>query len=196
MVQNSRLRALYKAVLYANDRHIPGDIVECGVAQGGSAALMGLTAKQVNLGCMLWGFDTFAGLPAPTGDDPDYEIAKHFTGTCRGELEDVRALFARLGILDRCKLIKGLFQDTLPDCAVDSVAVLHIDGDWYNSVKVCLENLFDRVSCGGIVQIDDYGHWAGARKAVEEFFSHHAFHPRMKYLDYAGRQFVKLSKWA
>ena len=87
--------------------------------------------------------------------------------------------------------VKGLFQDTLATAGVRSIAVLHLDCDWYDSVKACLDHLYDRVSPGGIIQFDDYGHWAGTRKAVDDFFRHRAIELRLRRLDYTGRQFVK-----
>lgn len=67
----------------------------------------------------------------------------------------------------------------------------HLDCDWYESVKVCLDHLYDRVSPGGLIQIDDYGHWKGARKAVNEFFLRRSIEVRLRRLDYSGRQMIK-----
>lgn len=191
MLGYGRLRGLHRAVRHAVKNHIAGDIVECGTARGGSAALMGLTLQQLGAARALWVFDTFAGLPPPTEKDPDYEIARHYTGTCRGELDEVMDLFRNLNILDRAWFVEGLFEETLRTSSISRIAVLHIDGDWYESVRVCLEALYDRVSFGGVIQIDDYGHWAGARKAVDEFFKERSIHASLKYLDYTGRQFIK-----
>lgn len=191
MVGYGRLRGLYKAVTYAVKRNIKGDVVECGAARGGSAALMGLTLKQLQSYKVLHVFDTFAGLPPPTKDDPDFDIAKEYAGTCKGELEEVQNLFAKLEILPQTEFTKGLFQDTLPKCEVGAISVLHLDGDWYESVNTCLEYLYDRVSPGGVIQIDDYGHWAGARKAVNEFIRRRSIKTTLRYLDYTGRQFIK-----
>ena len=153
---------------------------------------MALTLKELGANDrVLWVFDTFAGLPEPTPDDPDYEIASLYTGTCVGSLEDVTDSFQRLGIADRAMFVKGLFQETLPDARVQQVAVLHIDGDWYESVKTCLDYLYDKVSPGGVIQIDDYGFWKGARKALHEFFDARAIAPKLDRLDYSGRQFMK-----
>jgi len=152
---------------------------------------MALTVKQLGADRMVWVFDTFEGLPAPTASDPDYEAAVPHVGGCRGELTEVRNFFARLEILDRVRLVKGLFQDTVPSSPVEAVAVLHLDGDWYESTKVCLEHFYDRVSWGGVIQIDDYGHWAGARKAVNEFLHRRGIRVGLRYLDYTGRQLMK-----
>src|SRR4029077_4245895 len=113
-------------------------------------------------------FDTFEGLPEPTRENPDYERAVQFAGKCRGGLEEVEGLFQRLG-LRNYRLIKEMFQETLPVADTGAIGLLHIDGDWYESTRVCLENLWDSVSEGGIVQIDDYGEWQGCKKAVDEF---------------------------
>ena len=192
MCSNARLRGLHNAVKHVVAHRVPGDVVECGAARGGSAALMGLTLKQLGTtDRMLWVFDTFEGLPSPTLDDPDYDIAKLYTGTCLGTIEDVKASFQDLGIYSQAKLVKGLFQDTLLSTNIGSIAVLNIDGDWYDSVKTCLENLYEKVAVGGVIQIDDYGFWKGSRKAVDEFFASRSIAPKMKRLDYSGRQFIK-----
>jgi hypothetical protein len=74
---------------------------------------------------------------------------------------------------------------------VSPIAVLHLDGDWHDSVWTCFEQLYHRVSPGGIIQIDDYGHWAGARKATDTFLGRHAPGVRLRYVDYTGRQMTK-----
>jgi hypothetical protein len=191
MSGNARLRGLYDAVHHALSHDIPGDVVECGAARGGSAALMGLTLRARDSRRRLWLLDTFEGLPAPTQNDPDFEIAKLYTGMCRGTLDEVSALFHRLDIADRTVFVKGLFQDTLPSAAVGPIAVLHLDGDWYESVKVCLDRLYDQVSSGGVIQIDDYGHWKGARAAVDEFMRRRKLTIPLSRLDYTGRQLIK-----
>ncbi|HZO88614.1 MAG TPA: TylF/MycF/NovP-related O-methyltransferase [Chthonomonadaceae bacterium] len=191
MSNKRRLRGLYGAVNHVLAHDIPGDIVECGTARGGSAALMGLTLQARGSHRKLWVFDTFEGLPPPTQDDPDYEFASQFTGQLRAGLEEVQSLFDACGLLEQTVFVKGLFQETLPVTPIERIAVLHIDGDWYESVKVCLETLYDRVSPGGIIQLDDYGDWAGAKKAVDEFLAARCPGERLHYLDRTGRQLVK-----
>jgi predicted O-methyltransferase YrrM len=191
MCGNARLRGLHEAVRYVVAKSIPGDLVECGTAQGGSASLMGLTLKRLDAHRTLWVLDTFEGLPPPTVEDPDWDVAKLYTGQCRASVAEVSALFERLGILSECHLVKGRFQDTLPGIGTPHIAVLHIDGDWYESVKVCLEELYDHVSPGGVIQIDDYGHWKGARKAVDEFMKKRGIKVSLRRLDYTGRQLIK-----
>lgn len=191
MSGNARLHGLYEAVGSVARRGIDGDIVECGTARGGSAALLGLTMKEHRLDRLLWIFDTFEGIPPPTTADPDFEMAANYTGHFRGELPEVAGLLGRLGLLTQSRLVQGRFEDTLPTSEVRTISVLHIDGDWYHSVRTCLEHLFDRVSPGGIIQIDDYGHWEGARKAVDEFLVERRVREPLRYVDYTGRQLVK-----
>ncbi len=191
MCSNARLRGLYRGVGEVVRNGVPGDFVECGSALGGSAALIGLTLRQLGENRDLWLFDTFEGLPAPTLDDPDFEIANLFTGSCLGTLDEVQNLFEQLQIREHAHFIKGLFQETLPTAAVSQIALLHIDGDWYESVKACLDNLYDKVAPGGIIQFDDYGYWKGARKAVDEFFGDRGVEAPLKRLDYSGRFLVK-----
>jgi hypothetical protein len=152
---------------------------------------MALTLRQLQSRRKLWLFDTFAGLPAPSSADPDFEFADLFTGTCIGTLNEVRALFQRLDVLEDVEFVKGLFQDTLPVSRIPQIAVLHIDGDWYESVKVCLESLYDKVVPDGVIQLDDFGYWQGARKAVDEFFEQRGIQAPLKRLDYSGRFLIK-----
>lgn len=190
-LSNARLRSLYRAVERVERLGIPGDLVECGVARGGSAGMLALASQAGGARRRLWLFDTFEGLPPPNQNDPDYEKAKVHTGSCVGTLEEVRGLMEQLGVADRVEYGKGLFQQTLQPSKVERIAVLHLDGDWYDSVTACLEALYDRVSPGGVVQVDDFGQWAGARKAVREFFARRGLAPRLVYVDYTGRYFVK-----
>ena len=152
---------------------------------------MGLSCRARGEARKLWIYDTFEGLPPPSEDDPDYELAKAREGECRGEYDEVRGLLERLQILDGVQMVKGLFQDTVPVTEVEQISLLHLDGDWYDSTMVCLEHLYDKVSPGGVIQIDDYGHWAGARKALHEFLDRRGDKVSLRYLDYTGRQFVK-----
>jgi hypothetical protein len=191
MCSNSRLRGLYRSVRHVVEQKIPGDIVECGTAQGGSAALMALTLQAMGERRKLWLFDTFEGLPAPTANDPDLQWADLFTGTCIGTVDEVRGLFRRLSAAEDVEFVKGLFQDTLPVTRVPQIALLHVDGDWYESVKACLDHLFDKVVPNGMIQFDDYGYWQGARRAIDEFLENRGLTKDLRPLDYSGRFLIK-----
>lgn len=153
--------------------------------------MIGLTLREIHASRNLWLFDTFQGLPKPSKDNPDYKIANLYTGTFVASMEEVRNSLHSLGVSDNVHLVPGLFQDTLQNAPIESISLLHLDGDWYESVKVCLDALYDKVSPGGIIQFDDYGHWAGARKAVDEFMTNRGICAPLRRLDFSGRQLIK-----
>ena len=200
MVGRKGLIATQHVVLETERNKVAGCLVECGVARGGSAALMIYTSVRGRISEAMregnttfgeasmipirdaWLFDSFEGLPEPTAEDgvlrkpqgkdkSSWDLAK---GYCLGTLEEVEDLlfnkfqFSR----DKVHLVKGWFQDTLPRYReqVGDIAVLRVDGDWYESTKCCLENLYDNVVDGGYVILDDYA-LVGCRKAVDEFFA-------------------------
>jgi hypothetical protein len=161
-------------------KQIPGDIVECGVAEGGTAAMMALASSFFRDGAprKKWFFDSYEGLPEPTPEDYENGRAGHFIrplpkGSCLGTIEQVeKLLFDNLRIpRDEITLIKGWFQDTAPiyKNVISQIAVLRLDGDWYESTKIPLDNFFPNVSSGGIVIIDDYATCFGSRRAVDEY---------------------------
>lgn len=179
------LEATYKITRQLNRDNVDGDFLELGVARGGCAALIGKaifdTDEPERPQRNLWLFDSFEGLPDPTDDD--YDVVKgegtgehvHVLtkGSCLGTLEEVRKLM--LNIMgfpeDRVIFVKGWFQDTIPLYRdhIQKIALLRIDGDWYESTKCCLEGLYDKVVAGGAVIIDDYASCYGCQKAVDEF---------------------------
>ena len=91
-MSHARLRGIYDGICKVEKRGIFGDLVECGTARGGCAALMGLTCSDTSPSRKLWIFDTFEGLPAPSSNDPDFELAKDREGDCKGNIDEVRAL--------------------------------------------------------------------------------------------------------
>jgi hypothetical protein len=173
------LENAFEVTALAESRNLQGAIVECGVAQGGTSAMMALTNKIVGKEPrQKWLFDSYEGLPEPT--EQDYEGGKTGDfirplpkGSCLGTLEQVSELmFDELKFpKEETHLIKGWFQDTVPVYRdkVGEIAILRLDGDWYESTKVPLENFYDLVVSGGIIIIDDYATCFGSRRAVEEF---------------------------
>jgi predicted O-methyltransferase YrrM len=106
-------------------------------------------------------------------------------------LGEVQALVARLGLRDQVQLIPGHFTDTLPRTDTGPIAVLHLDCDWYDSVRVSLDHLYARVVPGGVIQIDDYGRWQGARRAVDEFLAERRTPVPLQRVDYNARRWIK-----
>jgi hypothetical protein len=181
LVGSSGLEATYNAVAELLNDNIAGCLVECGVAEGGCSALMATVVTNHAREKTTWLFDSFEGLPDPTERD-FVEPGRRVTGenvrplergSCLGTFEKVqRVLFHEFGLKRASvRLVKGWFQDTLPIYRdkVGPIAMLRIDGDWYESTKCCLDNLFDQLVPGGYCIVDDYGTFYGCRKAVDEF---------------------------
>ena len=174
MVKNINLIHLYNLVGEANRRQIPGDIVERGVWNGGSAAIMGAADMDDGLRRELrtvWLFDSFQGLPPPGKNDGDLEKQTYFTGWNTGNVRLVRKVFEKIEFpSDKLRIVPGWFNETLAREPIKDIAILHIDADWYESVKTVLEILYHRVATGGFVVLDDYGLWPGCRSAVLDYF--------------------------
>lgn len=192
MVGHERLMNAYDVVLAAVQQGVPGALVECGVYKGGSAALMAMAAPEKTI----WLFDSFSGLPEPGLEDG--AVARSYAGgrsggalepidRCVAPLEVVKELFFERLKIDpgRVEIREGWFQNTLPAARneLGPVCVLRLDGDWYESTKVCLESLYDLVVAGGVVIIDDYGYWEGCRRAVDEFLASRALDVTLVWVD-------------
>jgi len=182
LVGASGLEHTHDLAREAVERGIPGAFVECGVAQGGCAALLATVAKSDPRGRDCWFFDSYEGLPDPTHEDFESgRTGRHIRplpkGSCLGSYEQVaELLFGRFAFdRNRVRMVKGWFQDTLPVSVdrIGPIAILRVDGDWYASTKCCLETLFPSISVGGHVIIDDYFSCFGARKATDEFIERH-----------------------
>lgn len=177
------LENAFDIISLVEHKKISGALVECGVAEGGTAAMMAL-ANQ-NLGVISrgkWFFDSYEGLPEPTPEDYEGGKTGHFIrplpkGSCLGTIEQVSdLLFSKLHLpQNEIHLVKGWFQDTVPAHRelVGPIAVLRLDGDWHDSTKIPLENFYDQISLGGFVIIDDYATCFGSRKATDEFRAEH-----------------------
>jgi O-methyltransferase len=179
MVDEPSLVSLARQVTEVLDGRIAGDLVECGVWRGGSAFLMaGLLRRRGVRDRRVWLFDSFAGLPPPEEIDGPKAIAyardvasPGYFENCRADLNGVEAAVAGLGLGAYVRIVKGWFEQTLPEFRerVGPISVLRVDADWYSSVRCCLENLFDQVSAGGFIVLDDYFTWDGCAVAVHEF---------------------------
>jgi O-methyltransferase len=206
MTSPERLHALIEAVRYVVSSAIPGSVVECGVWKGGSMMAAALTLLELNqTDRHLYLFDTFEGMPRPLAVDTSFR-GEHATDIfealktsddsseyCRAQLEEVRVAVASTGYpLTRIHLVKGKVEETLPAAAPESIALLRLDTDWYESTSRELEHLFPRLSRGGVLIIDDYGHWAGCKKAVDEYFEKNRANLFLARIDYTGRIGIKM----
>lgn len=173
-----RSRTLYRLARTVERAGVRGAIVDCGVWNGGSTAIMAAGAPTR----IAWAFDSFEGLPAPGSKD---ESGEGWTGSCLGTENNVREAFRRFAKPSQLRTVKGWFDETLATTAseVGPVALLHADGDWYDSVKLTLEAFYDQIPPGGWVVVDDYANWSGARTAVNEFRSLRGITTRLRFAE-------------
>jgi O-methyltransferase len=206
MTSIERMYALYQAVTYVNRAAIPGDVVECGVWRGGSSMLAALTLLELqDTTRTLYLYDTFEGMSRPTDQDvsfrghaatPRWEERRHGEGSawCEARIEDVRTNLSATGYpSDRLRFIQGKVEDTIPSVIPDKISVLRLDTDWYESTRHELDHLYPRLEIGGVLIIDDYGHWQGARLAADEYFAAHDIQLLLHRIDYTGRIAIKTS---
>jgi hypothetical protein len=199
MTSIERIAALLNAVTYLATNRIEGDIAECGVWRGGSMMAVALTLlAHKDTSRSLYLYDTFEGMSPPTDNDKSFAgvsaqslLAREVKGTgiwCYASMEDVRANIISTGYPeDRIHLIKGKVEDTIPQTLPSRLSLLRLDTDWYESTKHELTHLFPLLDQRGILIIDDYGHWQGVKKAVDEYFAQCKSGIYLHRIDYTGR---------
>lgn len=205
MTSPERMYALYSAVKYVLSAGIPGDFVECGVWRGGSSMLMAeLLHRYDDKNRKLYLYDTYEGMPPPTEADvshdkvnADEQLSKASKSVsdsvwCYSSFDEVRNNMAKVGLpQDRIFMIKGKVEDTIPHQSPSEIALLRLDTDWYESTKHELIHLFPVLTTNGVLLIDDYGHWEGCRKAVDEYFADNNINILLNRIDYTGRIGIK-----
>lgn len=206
MTSPERLVSLIRSVDHLVSQRIDGDIVECGVWKGGSMMMVAKRLLQLRDNSRhLFLFDTFEGMSEPDERDVsavDNRTAKELLSEserldgdnvwCYSSLDEVQANLSSTGYaMNNISFIKGKVEDTLPEKSIGKIALLRLDTDWYESTLHELETLYDQVVPGGIVIIDDYGHWSGCRKAVDEFIAKRKLNVFLNRIDYTARSFVK-----
>jgi hypothetical protein len=176
MMSEARLQTMYTNARRICEEDREGNFVECGVAAGGCSALLAYVIKTYSKRPrLLFCFDTFEGMPKPTPADTHAGLAADEsgwgTGTCAAPIDSLMQAAKSVGAADVIRPIKGLFRETLPAAReeIGPIVLLHLDGDWYESTRDILLNLYDLVVPDGYLQVDDYGHWEGCRKALDEF---------------------------
>lgn len=200
-----RIYSCVRAAEYLVKNQIPGDFVECGVWKGGIVMALALTLLRLeDRERHLYLYDTFEGMSPPTDADVDFRgtsAASQLDESVRGPkggvwayapLDQVRAVVLATGIeTSRVHFIKGKVEDTLPAQAPDQIGLLRLDTDWYESTRHELEHLYPRLVSGGVIIIDDYGHWQGARKATDEYLAGHNIPLLLNRIDYTARIGIK-----
>lgn len=197
--------ALIQAVRYVVKANIPGSIVECGVWKGGG--MMAVAHTLLRCGQYdrdLYLFDTFEGMTRPSDVDISFggePASVKFDRTkktdessdwCYSSIDDVRRNLLITGYdSNRLKFVKGKVEDTIPSSAPDTISLLRVDTDWYESTRHELVHLYPRLSPGGVLVVDDYGYWQGCRKATDEYFSQNEIHVLLNRTDKGGRIAIK-----
>jgi O-methyltransferase len=206
MTSRERMFSLYKAVTYIVQNNLPGDFVECGVWKGGSSMMMAATLMHLGkTDRTIWMYDTYEGMSEPTEEDKDYlgtaadrqlsDAKKEDQSSvwCYSSLEEVMANMYSTGYpKDKIKYIKGKVEDTIPENMPASlIGLLRLDTDWYESTRHEMIHLYPKLIKDGILIIDDYGHWVGARKAIDDYIVENRLHLFLNPIDYTGRIAVK-----
>jgi O-methyltransferase len=211
MTGPDRLASVVDAVRYCVARGIPGSFAECGVWRGGSVLAMILTLQDLGVGDRdVFLYDTFEGMTEPTESDVAMTGESALDAWKDAQARDERAfseMFGRhafdeqsvrdvvLGTsypAERIHFVRGPVEETIPATIPEALALLRLDTDWYESTRHELEHLYPRLGDGGVLFFDDYGHWEGARRAVDEYFASGAARPLLlNRIDYTGRIAVK-----
>jgi O-methyltransferase len=195
-----RIVTLADAVEYIVRREIPGDFVECGVWLGGSVMAIARTlARNGVRDRRIWLYDTFGAMPQP--DEDDREVNRDFAGRLPPRrssdvphgayLPTVRKNVESTGYPpELVSYVCGLVEKTIPATSPQKIALLRLDTDWYSSTAHELQHLYPLLAPGGVLIIDDYGHYQGARKATDEYFEQSPI--LLTRVDYGGRMGVKV----
>lgn len=189
MVGLKRLDNLQSCVEDVIANRIPGDLIETGVWRGGATILMRAVLKAHGVeDRRVWVADSFEGMPAPDPENYPHDARfGHFANQLAVSLEQVKDNFDRYSLLDgQVRFLKGWFRDTLPTAPIDQLAVVRLDGDWYESTMDGLENLYPKLSVGGYLIVDDYGCVPACRQAVQDYREAHGIADEIHSVDWTG----------
>lgn len=202
-----RAYSLYKSCQYVIAQGLEGDFVECGVWKGGSVMIIAYTLVSLGVSDRkIYLYDTFEGMSEPENIDVDLnnESAKTLMAAdaeksghvwaYAGEQEVRENIFSTGYEKKNFVFVKGKVEETIPGIAPQKIALLRLDTDWYSSTYHELTQLYPLLIKSGILIIDDYGHWAGARKAVDEYFNEFDRLIFLQRVDYTGRVLIKQSE--
>lgn len=204
MTSAERIVSVINAARYLVENNIDGDVVECGVWRGGSAMAAAITLKRLgDTTRKLYLYDTFEGMTTPGEKDRQFdgkpagqllEQEEKNTGIwCYAGKDEVAQNLRDTGYPDdNIILIEGKIEETVPGVMPADIAMLRLDTDWYESTLHELTHLYPRLRPGGVLIIDDYGHWQGAREATDEYFAAlPGPRPFLHRIDYTGRMLIK-----
>lgn len=206
MTSPERIFAVCQAVEHLTANKIEGDFVECGVWRGGSSVAMLRTLLATGTKDReLWLYDTFEGMSQPTDHDVDcfgrdaadllseqQDRTAADSVWCEASLQDVQANINKCNYpAEQIHYVAGKVEDTIPNQIPDAISLLRLDTDWFDSTWHELVHLYPRLVSGGVLIIDDYGHWQGCREAVDQYLAEYAPHLFLNRIDYTGRIAIK-----
>lgn len=198
MISIERAYALFKAIEYISKNDIQGDIVECGVWKGGACMVM--AESIIHFNCKprtIWLYDTFEGMTEPSSNDIISASGQAVSerdpeGWWAISIEEVNENLQQCNYpQDRFKLVKGDVAKTLQHEKPQKIALLRLDTDWYESTAIEMEILYPLLVGDGVLVIDDYGHFSGSKKAIDEYFEEKGIYPMLFRSDYTGRITIK-----
>jgi hypothetical protein len=204
MTSKERIFSLSKSIEYIVKHDVPGDIVECGVWKGGSMMAVARTLMELGARRRLHLFDTFEGMSPPTDVDVNvygWKAADRVVAVLKetnepmnyAPLDEVKCNLRLTGYDEGLiAFVQGKVEETIPASAPDRIALLRLDTDWFESTYHELNHLYPRLSVGGVLILDDYGHWQGSRKAVDQYIDEHNLKVLLHRIDYSARICVKL----
>ena len=172
MIGRRRLDSLQFCVESVLDGGIPGDFIETGIWRGGACIFMrGLLMAHDVTDRLVWCADSFEGVPPPTHpEDAGLDLSRNVLPILAVPLEEVQELFSRYGLLDdQVRFLKGWFKDSLAAAPIGKLAILRLDGDLYESTWDALAPLYDKISTGGFIIVDDYGSCPPCKRAITDF---------------------------
>jgi len=205
MTSKERMFALHESVKYIINNGIPGDFVECGVWRGGSTMMIAHTLLKMGVSDRtIYLYDTFEGMTEPTEfdnkvSDDGFSVLDSWKNRqkdehnewCFASLSEVKENMSSTGYPEgNLIFVKGDVAKTIPDSMPATASLLRLDTDWYESTLHELNHLFPALTTSGVLIIDDYGHWSGSKKAVDEYFSDGQI--LLNRIDYSGRIGIKI----
>jgi hypothetical protein len=196
MTSNERIRSLFQSLEYIRKNNIDGDIVECGVWKGGNILGCLEYMKYYGIEKTVWLYDTFSGMTETTKFDIDLNgvSGKQWESKCDCSLEDVKNIINEKKYpKNKIKFIVGDITETIKEKnnIPEKISILRLDTDWYESTKIEMEVLYPILVNDGVLIIDDYGHWVGAKKAVDEYFTFINKKPIFELIDYTSIKIIK-----
>lgn len=207
MTSQQKMYSLFCSMQYIIEHGIEGDFVECGVWKGGSTMLIASYLKEHNItNRKIYLYDTFEGMAEPGDHDIDLHGEKAITTYSKMSTGENKSEWAYAGLMevkenmqktgfsdDNLIYVEGMVEDTIPKTVPERIALLRLDTDWYESTKHELEHLYPLLITKGVLILDDFGHWGGAKKATLEYFEKRKEAILLSRIDYSARTAIKTS---